>query len=162
VSATLASARDALAASVLLGRAEWKAASVAVHWRDAFDAAAIEATARAALAPLAVAPEFELLSFAAGVELRCRRRHKGTALAAVLDAEGPEIPVAYLGDDRTDEDAFVLLADRGLAVLVAAESRTTSAAVTITPGVGVLGFFERWQVATTSASRLNATAGGGG
>ncbi len=159
---TLARARDALAVGGLLGRAEWKTASVAVHWRGESDAPAIAAAARAALAPLADAPAFELLEFAAGVELRCRQRHKGTALAAVLAAEAPGVPAAYLGDDQTDEDAFTVLASRGLAVLVAEAPRPSAAATNVAPGDGVRDFLTRWlaTTATTPESRGIASIGG--
>lgn len=169
----LARARAALAARDLLQHAQWKAASVAVHWRGRPDPAAIATAAHAALAPLAHAPDFELLAFAAGLELRCRRCHKGTALAAVLAEEDLDTPVAYLGDDLTDEDAFAMLAGRGLAVRVDAEvpgaddpasdvrgaapARPTGAALTIDAGEGVVSFLARWLAAVSSRG---AEAGG--
>jgi trehalose 6-phosphate phosphatase len=163
--AILTRARAALAAHGLSAQAEWKAASVAVHWRDHPQAARIAAATHAALAPLAEAPDFELLSFAAGLELRCRRCHKGTALAAVIAPEPPEVPVAYLGDDLTDEDAFAVLAGRGLAVHVVAEPvgsqapLATAAVMSIASGAGVIGFLERWCDATTISPRASAAGG---
>jgi trehalose 6-phosphate phosphatase len=163
--AILTRARTTLAAHGLSPQTEWKRASVAVHWREHPQASRIAAAAHAALAPLADAPDFELLSFSAGLELRCRRCHKGTALAAVLAPEPPDVPVAYLGDDLTDEDAFAVLAGRGLAVHVVAEpvanqaSRATGAMMSVAAGAGVIGFLERWCDATSSSPRAAAAGG---
>jgi trehalose-6-phosphatase len=56
--------------------------------------------------------------------------------------------IAYLGDDLTDEDAFRALKPRGLAVLVRAVLRDTSADVWIRPPRGLLHFLERWRDAS--------------
>lgn len=154
VRAVLAAARPELERHHLAARAEWKTASVAVHWRDAPDPVAAAAAARSALAPLAARPGFELLPIAAGLELRCRRRHKGTALAAVLAEESDEVPVAYLGDDATDEDAFAALAGRGLGLRVALDRSPTAAAATLAPGCGVLRFLRRWLRITSAGDAV--------
>lgn len=144
----LREARAALKAAGLADRAEWKAAGVAVHWRGAVDAAAIEATAWTALSRLAAYPDFEIRPMAAGLEWVCRRHHKGTALATVLAEEDPAVPIAYLGDDRTDEDAFRVLANRGLALRVGTEDTETLAAGRLAPGDGVVAFLRHWHEAT--------------
>lgn len=145
--AVLAAARRRLAEHGLLGCAEWKTAGVAVHWRGAADAEDLQAQALAALLPLAAAPEFEIMPIAAGLELRCRRWHKGTALATVLAEEAPGVGAAYLGDDATDEDAFAVLAGRGLAVRVGTGPLATTATAVLEPGPGVLEFLGRWLAA---------------
>ena len=71
-------------------------------------------------------------------------RDKGDAVRTILDEIGPEVPVAYLGDDWTDERAFLALGTRGLSVLVRPEWRTTAAAVWIRPPEDLQKFLERW------------------
>lgn len=159
IAESLAQARKALATHGILTCAEWKVASVAVHWRDAGDADAIAALAGAALKPLAARTDCELMPIVEGLEWRCRRRHKGTALEAVLAEEAPGVPAAYLGDDTTDEDAFRALDGRGLAVRVGAAGVPTAAAAHLEPGDGVVRFLERWREATTASSEPGAAAG---
>jgi trehalose-6-phosphatase len=61
-------------------------------------------------------------------------------------AETPEdAAVAYLGDDFTDEDAFVAVKPRGLAVLVRPEFRETAADVWIRPPRELIAFLKRWR-----------------
>ncbi len=55
---------------------------------------------------------------------------KGQALLWLLGALGldrPDVLPFYLGDDLTDEDAFQVIADRGVGILVAEEPRETAA-----------------------------------
>lgn len=155
VQAVLDQARLTLGALGLLPHAEWKAGGVAVHWRGRDRPDLIEAAARSALAPLAAIPGFALQDFAAGVELRCRRFHKGTALAAILAQEAPSVPAAYVGDDLTDEDAFAVLAGRGLTVRVAAGPVSTAATAIVAPAHGVLRFLGQWEAAVAVAPRLD-------
>ncbi len=161
VAALMVRARIELEARGLLARSEWKTAGVAVHWRDAADADAIEAGARAALAPLVANPEFEILPIVQGLEWRCRRWHKGTALAAVLAEEAEGTPVAYLGDDQTDEDAFRVLAGRpaALGLRVAAESVATTAAAIVAPAGGVIRFLDQWRNAWNGAQASRTAVG---
>ncbi len=161
VAGMLARVRTALEACELLAHAEWKPASVAVHWRDARNAAAIEARARAALTPLVADPEFELMPIVEGLEWRCRRWHKGTALSAVISEEAPGTPVAYLGDDQTDEDAFRVLSGRpfALGLRVASAPVTTAAAVIVAPASGVIRFLEQWRGAWPGALASDVAGG---
>jgi trehalose-6-phosphatase len=56
------------------------------------------------------------------------------------------IPIACLGDDRTDEDAFRALRDcsQAITVLVRPEWRETEAKAWIKPPLELLDFFDRW------------------
>ena len=60
-----------------------------------------------------------------------------------------DAPIAYLGDDRTDEDAFRALQGRGLTVLVRQELRPTSAELWLRPPDELMHFLNDW----LSASR---------
>jgi len=55
---------------------------------------------------------------------------KGKAVSWLLEAlglHGPEVLPFYLGDDTTDEDAFVALTERGIGILVGSSARETAA-----------------------------------
>jgi alpha,alpha-trehalase len=56
---------------------------------------------------------------------------KGKAVLWLLEAlslDRPEVVPIYIGDDTTDEDAFLALGDHGLTILVTREPRPTAAA----------------------------------
>jgi trehalose 6-phosphate phosphatase len=118
----LAARRDALAerlaplvAAVPGARLEVKPASVAVHVRQVTDrvaAAALLEQAHAAADPsLTLKPGKEVL------ELAVTDADKGTALLRLRDDLGA-VATVYLGDDRTDEDAFRALSPADLTVKV--------------------------------------------
>jgi trehalose-phosphatase len=76
--------------------------------------------------------------------LRITRPDKGDAIDAILQELGSSVPVAFLGDDLTDEDAFESLQGHGLPILVRPEYRETKASAWIRPPEELIGFFERW------------------
>jgi trehalose 6-phosphate phosphatase len=127
-------------------RAEFKTGAVAIHWRGLDEAKAAEIRARVLLGwfPIAQSAPMELLEFDGGIEMRMQGRDKGDAVHTILDEIGPEAPVAYLGDDITDERAFLALGARGLTVLVRPEWRKTAAALWIRPPEGLREFLTRW------------------
>jgi trehalose 6-phosphate phosphatase len=127
-------------------RAEFKTGAVAIHWRGLDEAMAAEIRARVWLGwfPIAQNTPMELLEFDGGVEMRMPGKDKGDAVRTILEEIGPEVPVAYLGDDITDERAFLALGTRGLTVLVRPEWRPTAAAVWIRPPEGLHDFLTRW------------------
>ncbi|MGH9590161.1 MAG: trehalose-phosphatase, partial [Terracidiphilus sp.] len=91
-----------------------------------------------------------LLNFAAGVELRAGR-DKGDAVRSILEeASGGRaiaFPVAFLGDDITDETAFHALnalQSAHLTALVRGEWRKTAAEVWLRPPGELLGFLQSW------------------
>jgi trehalose 6-phosphate phosphatase len=127
-------------------RAEFKTAAVAIHWRGLDEATAAETRGQVLLGwlPIAQGTPMELLEFDGGIEMRMSGRDKGDAVRTILDEIGPEVPVACLGDDMTDERAFLALATRGLSVLVRPEWRETAAALWIRPPEGLREFLTRW------------------
>ena len=74
---------------------------------------------------------------------------KGQALLWLLEAlhltgnGHPEIVPLYLGDDVTDEDAFRVIEDRGIGILVAEEPRETAASYSLRDPEEVRVFLER-------------------
>jgi trehalose-phosphatase len=132
----------------LLDLAETKRGSIAVHWRGMSqeDASLIAEKVRKGWSRLTAHSRMTLLDFDGGVEIRLNAKNKGDVVRTLLEELAPSMPVAYLGDDRTDEDAFSALRDSGqaLTALVRAEWRESEAQVWIRPPKELLEFFERW------------------
>jgi trehalose 6-phosphate phosphatase len=130
------------------GLFEDKANGAVMHWRGKSHKVAerIERRTRALFEPLAKLDGLSLLDFEAGLELRVGR-DKGGAAAALLEEESPDSPVAFLGDDRSDEAAFRVirsLGTRGFSALVRVVPRETDAEVWLHPPLEVVSFFLRW------------------
>jgi trehalose 6-phosphate phosphatase len=128
---------------------ERKPFGIALHARgadpDAFETARVAFRER--FLPGAESFGLEPLEFDGGIELRPAGRHKGEVVREVLAESGAGAAVAYLGDDRTDEDAFAALRDHGLGVLVRREMRPTAADLWIRPPEELIGFLDRWSSA---------------
>lgn len=140
--------REQLKRDSMGGLFEEKANGVVMHWRGvpAQKAKQIEKRTRALFEPLAQMDGLRLLEFEAGLELRVGR-NKGGAVEAILAETGTRGPVAYLGDDLTDEAAFRVVnavGQRGLSVLVRRERRETEAQIWMRPPAELKGFLERW------------------
>jgi trehalose 6-phosphate phosphatase len=131
------------------GLLEAKPNAAVMHWRglSSEQAARIEQQARALFEPAAAEfPEFCLLPFDGGIELRAGR-DKSAAVVTLLAECGPDTPAAYLGDDLTDEAAFRAINGRGLGALVRSEWRETDADAWLKPPEELIGFLERWRAA---------------
>ena len=144
-------------------RAEFKTAAVAIHWRGLDEATAAEIRGQVLLGwiPIAQSTPMELLEFDGGIEMRMPGRDKGDAVRTILDEVGPEVPVAYLGDDLTDERAFLALGTLGLSVLVRPEWRKTAAALWIRPPEGLREFLTRWLQACREGQHRAGTESSG-
>jgi trehalose-phosphatase len=145
---TLAGLREQLGHDSLGGLFEDKANGAVMHWRgvSTHKAKLIEERARALFEPLSQVDGLRLLEFEAGLELRVGR-DKGGAVEAILAETGTGGPVAYLGDDLTDEAAFRAVnavGSRGLSALVRRERRETAAQVWLRPPGELREFLERW------------------
>jgi trehalose 6-phosphate phosphatase len=140
-------------------RAEFKTGAVAIHWRGLDEAMAAETRGRVLLGwlPIAQSTPMELLEFDGGIEMRVPGLDKGDAVRTILEEIGPEVPVAYLGDDITDERAFLALGTRGLTVLVRPECRETAAALWIRPPECLRDFLTRWLQACRDAQHRVGT-----
>jgi len=142
----LAEAEALLDAEGLAELVESKPGAVAVHWRGLNPAQAeeIKTAAYRVLSPLALRKRLLLADFDGGVELREPLRRKGDVVRAVVSEHGLDVPVAYLGDDTTDEDAFRALNGRGLTVLVRPTYRFTAAQTWLRPPEDLVGFLSDW------------------
>ena len=147
VERALERAGTTLAGPRLSGRVEVKPASVAVHLRGLSNGVAQEVVQRVRTAwqPLASDARLEIHEFDGGLELRPVGRDKGSAVVEALADVPADAASAYLGDDRTDEDAFRAMVGRGLSVLVRPKPRETLADVWIRPPEELLAFLRRWE-----------------
>jgi len=87
-------------------------------------------------------------SFDGGLELRVPDVDKGKVVARIIAESASETSIAYLGDDLTDEDAFMALKSRGLSVLVREHYRETLADCWLVPPVELLDFLNNWYTLT--------------
>ena len=126
--------------------AEFKAGSIAVHWRGMSEMEVEDIRSRVLLGwrPVAESNGLDLLEFDGGVEIRAHKANKGDAVRAFLAEIDVHVPVAYLGDDTTDEAAFRAMKDRGISVLVRPKWRQTAAQFWLKPPAELLEFFELW------------------
>jgi trehalose-phosphatase len=133
---------------------EVKPTSLAIHWRS-FEPALqerIRSLVQSAFARIGQPGGLHLLPFDGGLELRSTDRTKGTAVAEILSQEPGGVPVAYLGDDLTDEDAFVSVGNRGYSILVRSEVRASFARFWLRPPEELLEFLDAWIANSLSAS----------
>jgi len=143
--------RERLRRDALGGLFEDKPNAVVMHWRGhpPRQARLIERRTRALFEPLAQMDGLSLLDFEAGVELRVGR-DKGGAVDAIMAEAGPGRPVTYLGDDLTDESAFVAVNNAGaphLSALMRHEWRATAANVWLRPPEELKLFLNKWLAA---------------
>ncbi len=82
--------------------------------------------------------------FDGGLELRPSGINKGDAVRTILNEMDSAVPVAYLGDDLTDEDAFGVVKNQGIGVLVRDKLRETRADVWLRPPDELVDFLRCW------------------
>lgn len=150
--AAIETASKLIACEGLSSFAERKTASIAIHWRGR------EAIAEAVMQKMrriwSLIPDrddLRLAPFEGGIEIRPAKKDKGDAVRSLLYEMGPDVAMAYLGDDLTDEDAFGALTRRGFNVLVRQEYRPTLADAWIKPPAALLEFLRGW----VAACRVN-------
>jgi trehalose 6-phosphate phosphatase len=146
-SAFLRAAEEWVVGAGLLSHVEFKHGGIAIHWRGMPPAEVriIHALTQDGWTPLAEKSGLKLLEFEAGLELRVSHPDKGDAVRTILAALGAKAPIAFLGDDLTDEDAFRVLRGRGLTILVRPDYRETIAETWLRPPAELLDFLERWR-----------------
>jgi trehalose 6-phosphate phosphatase len=137
------------------GLFEEKANAAVMHWRGVPQRKAklIEQQTRELFEPLAKLYGLQVLEFESGLELRAGPE-KGDAVRTLLEEthDGTPRPVAYLGDDITDEGAFRAIKGYGLGVLVRREQRKTAADIWLRPPEELKTFLLRWAHACSAAS----------
>ncbi|MBS1801969.1 MAG: trehalose-phosphatase [Acidobacteria bacterium] len=144
------------------GRFEDKPNAAVMHWRghSPHRARSIEQRTRALFEPASEVNGLSLLPFESGIELRVGR-DKGGAVQAVVEQFSSDEPVAFLGDDLTDESAFRAinsLENPSMSVLVRRALRDTSARVWLKPPEELRWFLLQW-LKSTSGSWFEKQAG---
>jgi trehalose-phosphatase len=131
---------------------ELKPSSLAVHWRSCEPEVQeqIRSRIQSVFDSLDEPGRLHLLPFDGGLELRSNDRTKGTAVRQIMALEPTGLPVAYLGDDLTDEDAFAAMGNRGLSILVRGEVRRSCARFWLRPPEELLHFLDEWIAASQS------------
>ncbi|MFZ0318159.1 MAG: trehalose-phosphatase [Candidatus Sulfotelmatobacter sp.] len=162
----LAVADEWLVTQQLQHAAEFKAGSIAVHWRGLSLSEAEDIQRRVMHGWAGIAKEFglDLLRFDGGIEIRSRKANKGAAVRTLLSEMDRNAPAAYLGDDTTDEEAFQAINGFGLSILVRPMWRPTSAQLWLRPPLELLNLLTRWlkvcqeqdESGEETASMLNA------
>ena len=145
--------RQRLKRDSLGGLFEDKANGVVMHWRGQTPRkrVEIERRTRELFEPLAHLEGMALLDFEAGLELRAGR-NKGGAVETIMAESGQHGPVAYLGDDLSDEAAFRAVnqaAGPHLSVLVRRQHRETAADVWLRPPAELKYLLMRWAEAAS-------------
>jgi trehalose 6-phosphate phosphatase len=143
--------REQLRRNAFGGLFEDKPNAVVMHWRGhpARQAKHIQERTLAVFEPAAQMSGLSLLEFEAGVELRVGR-DKGGAVEAIVEQAEPGAPVVYVGDDLTDESAFLAvnrLQNPHLSVLMRRVWRQTAAEVWLQPPDGLRWFLHEWEKA---------------
>ncbi len=108
-------------------RIERKSASVAVHERGLEKEAGdnwIDSVEN--IWQGLVADGLEAQRFDGGLELRALGKHKGTAIAELLGLWPEAGVMVYVGDDQTDEDAFLALPVKGIGIKVGEDPRAAA------------------------------------
>jgi len=145
-SRSIATAENILQEGGLGELCEIKTGAIAVHWRGlkASHVDEIRMQCYRLLGPLACHGNLLLNEFNGGMELKAQAASKGNAVRTVLAETPSDVPVAYMGDDLTDEDAFHAINGRGLSVLVRETFRSTAAQAWLRPPGEVIQFLNDW------------------
>jgi trehalose 6-phosphate phosphatase len=125
---------------------EEKVPGLALHTRGIApdETRAVESLVEGSWARIAAAHDMACEWFDGGVELRCPQRNKGTALGLLIDDQPPGAVCVYIGDDVTDEDAFLRIRSVGLGIKVGDSGVPTAAAARLEDGAAVRAFLETW------------------
>jgi trehalose 6-phosphate phosphatase len=142
----LAKAREWARREAVFEKCDVKPGCLALNFRGMERSRAERVRARAAAdwEQIAIGTGLSLHEYDGGIELRVPVRNKGDAVVAIRSEIGVDSPIAYLGDDLTDEDAFRALDVRGIGILVRTELRETAADWWLMPPGELIDFLQAW------------------
>ena len=123
-------------------------AGVSVHWRgmsDLDDILDVRAKACRVFRPLTVKhPSLRFIEFEGGVELRLHGATKAESFRRLLSGMPAETPVAYIGDDRVDEESCSVLNEWGPVFFMRRLPSANATQVHPEPGDEVIRFLDDW------------------
>lgn len=125
---------------------ERKPFSIALHWRseDQTIAESAENLFLDEWDKIALEYSLEIFPFNGGIEIRPIGRNKGDLVSQILRERPQCYPIAYLGDDLTDEQAFSSLGEKGLKVLIKDQPISSLADIRLVPPEQLLEFLDLW------------------
>jgi trehalose 6-phosphate phosphatase len=140
---------------------ERKPGCLALHWRGlpVEEVEKLRSRVYEAWFPVARSASLELRPFDGGLELRVVGCNKGNAVRTILTETNKGGVAVYMGDDATDEDAFLALKGHGLGVLVRNRWRPTNADCWIKPPIQLLAFLRNWRIACGERKALDDLEG---
>ena len=146
VEARLSTALDDLCNSFDTRRIEQKLGSVAFHVRGLppMQAETSLREIRERWQPLTHGRRLVISNFDGGIELRATGSDKGRVVCEILSRASGDFSAVYMGDDFTDEDAFIVIKNKGLSVLVREIYRPTNADLWLKPEGEMLEFLRRY------------------
>lgn len=161
VAAALDEAHDAVVRRGHGDRIERKRAALVLHVRGLAPAAAeeLKATCRELWRPWPARVGVRLDEPNGGLELRATGRDKGTAVGERIARAGAGTFAVYVGDDRTDEDAFRVVRGSGLGIRVGAPDVPTLAEARLPGPEAMPSFLDRWIAVTGDADRSREEEG---
>lgn len=138
----LKEAKEAVIKKGLWKRCEQKYSSLALHWRELSSSKIYNLKKRVVSMWENIIRKNDLTisEFDGGIEIRPENITKGNVVDSILNQYREGIPVIYVGDDFTDEDAFRALKGKGLSVLVKPRYRSTEADIWLKPPGELLDF----------------------
>lgn len=150
----LAEAESSLNKSDLGKYLEIGPGGVAVHWRGLEPQEVLEIRTKAygILKSYAAGSGLVIADFDGGVHLRVASASPGDAIRCILQETGADTPIAYLGDDTPDEEAFRVLSGCGLTALVRLKHRRSAAEFWLRPPADLIGFLEAWTCSCGAAA----------
>ncbi len=130
----------------LAAHCEKKPGCLAIHWRgqDEQGVAEIRRKVQSKLPLIAEGWGLSLNEFDGGIELRVPGKDKGDAVTTTLNEMDKGTVAAYLGDDFTDESAFMAIKGRGMGILVREDYRPTAADLWLKPPDELVNFLSHW------------------
>lgn len=140
----LSELRKWMQAEGLTAHAEEKPASLALHWRgmDAGEQSVLERKAYHKWEQMMAQKFLHMHHFDGGLEWRLPNWSKADAVKTLLAEVPSGTPLAYFGDDLTDEDAFCALPAGGVPILVRGEKRPSAAQIWLRPPEELCTFLE--------------------
>ena len=126
---------------------EKKPASLAIHWRGLPDHKIEELRGKVNNGFRLIAENYclQIHPFNGGLELRCPGESKGTVVKSILAGLSLDEPIAFLGDDLTDEDGFEAIKGMGIGILVNNKTRPTHADLQLKSPEDLISFLKTWR-----------------